>query len=212
MKIRLFIAIDFPKETKREIAGLIDKLGRQYPQIRWEKTEKIHLTLKFLGWTEVKLKIKNEKLKTRTKNSKLQEITRGIEKSVDGIKPFWFQLDNLGYFLSQSLIVWIGVNAQSELFEMVKNLENEMKKLGFPKEKHPFSPHITIGRARRVSPRKKWRKIAEEIKNFPTISFSKFQVKEVILMKSQLTPKCSIYSVVDRASLSLTAVVSSKEG
>jgi len=201
MKTRLFIAIDFPEKTKKEIAGLVNKFKSQCPQIRWEKTENIHLTLKFLGWTEIKLKMKNEKLKTQIKNSKIKEIVEGIEKTTIGIKPFWFQPEELGYFLSQNLIVWIGVETQKELFEMVKNLENEMKKLGFPKEKRAFFPHITIGRARRISPRKKWRKIAEEIKNFPTPSFSKFEVSEIILMKSQLTPRGSIYSVVDRALL-----------
>ncbi|MBL7150709.1 RNA 2',3'-cyclic phosphodiesterase [Candidatus Microgenomates bacterium] len=183
MKTRFFVAINFPEETKEEISGLIDKLRVEHPQIRWEKTENIHLTLKFLSWTEEK---------------KIKKILEGMKKSAFGIKPFGFKPEKLGYFLSQSLIVWIGVNAQEGLFQISRNLENEMKKLGFAKEKRVFSPHITIGRARKISPRKKWQSIAEEIKNFPTSSFSKFQVKEVILMKSQLTPKGSIYSVIDR--------------
>ncbi|MBL7159764.1 RNA 2',3'-cyclic phosphodiesterase [Candidatus Microgenomates bacterium] len=186
MKTRLFIAIDFPKKTKKEIANLVDKLKSQYPQIRWEKRENIHLTLKFLNWAEER---------------KVKKILEGIKRGAGGIKPFGFKLEKLGYFLSQSLIVWLGVEAQSELFQIVKNLEKEMKKLAFPKEKRVFSPHITIGWARRVSPRRKWLKIAEEIKNFPTPSFSKFQVKEIILMKSQLTQKGSIYSIVNRVFL-----------
>ena len=202
MKHRLFIAIDFPEKTKKEITGLINQLKSQYPQIRWEKTENIHLTLKFLGW--VKIKIKNQKSKSKMTDQKLkiEEIRKGIEKSIQGITPFWFQPDKLGCFLSQSLIIWLGVEVQSEFFQMVKNLEKEMKKLGFPKEKRVFSPHITLGRVRRIKLRKKWQKIAQEIKNFPTPSFSKFKVSEIILMKSQLTPKGSIYSVVDKASLS----------
>lgn len=181
MKTRLFIAIDFPKETKKEIAGLIDKLKRQYPKIRWEKEENLHLTLKFLGATDEK---------------KIKEVVEGIKKATLGIKPFWFQLEKLGFFLRQSLIVWLGAKSQEGLFKITQNLENEMARLGFPKERREFSPHITIGRAKRVFPRKKWQKVAQEIRNFPTPPFSKFKVKEITLMKSQLTPKGSIYSVV----------------
>lgn len=187
MKHRLFVAIDFPKETKEEIAGLTEKLRSEYPKIRWEKTENIHLTLKFLGYTEEK---------------KIRKIINGIEKSVSGIKSFWFQPERLGYFLRQSLIVWLGVKAQEGLFQISKNLEREMAELGFPKGKREFSPHITIGRAKRATPRKKWQIIAQEIRNFPTPDFTKFKVTEITLMKSQLTPKGSIYTVVDEILLS----------
>ena len=192
MKTRLFIAIDFPEKAKEEIAGLINELRDKYPQIRWEKKEKLHLTLKFLGGVEVKLK---------TQNSKLQEIIKGVKKAVQDVKPFWFQPSNLGYFLRQNLIVWLGVKAQEGLFQISKNLEREMAKLGFAKEKRGFSPHITIGRAKRVTPRKKWERIAQEVRNFPTPPFSKFKVRQIVLMKSKLTPRGSIYSVVDKALL-----------
>jgi len=183
---RLFLAIDFPKETKEELESLIGRLSLKYPQVRWEKRERIHLTLKFLGGVE---------------EERIREILEGIKKVTAGIKPFWLQPEKLGYFLRQSLIVWLGVKVQKGLTQIADNLENEMAKLGFSKEKRAFSPHITIGRAKRVAPRKKWQRIAQEIKNFPTPSFSKFKVKEIILMKSQLTPKGSIYSVVDKICL-----------
>jgi len=200
MKPRLFIAIDFPEKTKKEIAGLTRQLKSKYPYIRWEKEENLHLTLKFLGWVETKLKAQNSNVKTTTQNLKLQKIIKGMEKSVQGVRPFWFQPEKLGYFLGQSLIVWLGVKTEQRLFQTVKNLEKEMAKLGFRKERRVFSAHITIARAKRIVPRKKWQRIANEIRNFPTPIFSKFKVSEIVLMKSQLTPKGSIYTVVNKVS------------
>lgn len=186
MKLRLFIAVNFPKKTREEIGGLINELRVEYPQIRWEKTENLHLTLKFLGGVEER---------------KIDKVIKGIERAVEGIKPFWFEPGNLGYFLCQSLIVWLGAKTQEGLFKMVKNLESEMAKIGFPKEKREFLPHITLGRAKKLTSRKKWQRIAKEVRNYKTPSFSKFKVKEIVLMKSQLTPKGSIYSLVDKVEL-----------
>lgn len=69
--LRLFIAINFPSSVKKQIGHLFGELVKKYPEIRWEKQENFHLTLKFLGWT----------------GTKIQEISRGVERSVDGVKP-----------------------------------------------------------------------------------------------------------------------------
>ena len=183
--LRLFIAINFPSSVKKQIGHLVGELVKKYPEIRWEKEENFHLTLKFLGWSR----------------SKIEEIIQGMERSVEETKPFWFQPEKLGFFLRQNLIVWLGVKTQEGLLKIVKNLEDKMGQIGFPKETRPASFHITIGRAKRVSPREKWQRIALEISNFPKALFPKFKVKEIDLMKSRLTAHGSIYSIVKKIPL-----------
>jgi 2'-5' RNA ligase len=57
VKKRIFIAIDVSNEVKSEVADYINLLMREFPNLKvnWEKAEKLHLTLKFLGDTEKKL-------------------------------------------------------------------------------------------------------------------------------------------------------------
>jgi len=179
--IRVFVAIDFPKEVKSQFADLVDSLVKEGYPLVFEKEENFHLTLKFLGWCH---------------KNKLKEIEEAIKKAISGVKPFWFKPSKIGYFLKESLILWIGAEAQEGLNKLVSQLEEEFAKIGFPKEKREFSPHITLGRKRRATPSEKWRRIAEEAKNKFHPEFSSFRVKQIILMESTLTPQGSIYTPV----------------
>lgn len=176
--IRVFVAIDFPKETKQEFADLVDSLVEDGYPLVFEKEENFHLTLKFLGWV---------------KEKRIKEIEEAIKKAATGIKPFWFQPTKMGYFLKGSLILWLGASSQEGLRRLIENLEREMKKLGFEKEKREFTPHITLGRRRQATPPKHWRKVAEEIIQTPCPQFTKFEVSEIVLMESKLTPQGSTY-------------------
>jgi len=182
--LRLFIAIDFPPSVKRQIGHLIGKLAKNYPQVRWEREKNLHLTLKFLGWSR----------------SKIEEIIQGMERSVDGVKPFWLEPERLGFFLRQNMIIWLGLKSQEGLFKIVENLENEMAKLGFPRGNRPFSAHITLGRRKKTRPGIDCQKIAKEIADFKTSGIESVKAGEIVLMKSQLTPKGSIYSEIRKVS------------
>lgn len=187
MKKRLFIAIDFPPEVKKQIGQLINKLKKKYPEIRWEKEENLHLTLKFLGWVPFDF----------AQGEKLGEILKGMERAVVGIKPFWFKPTKIGYFLRESLIVWLGLESQEGLLKLVDNLEREMERIGFPREKRPFASHVTLGRKRHAHPVFQWHQIAQDLENFPTPQFdpaeSGMKVEKIVLMESHLSPAGSTY-------------------
>jgi len=53
MSKRLFIGINLPTATKRQLSTITRKLVVQYPQIKWEDKDKLHITLKFLGSTAI---------------------------------------------------------------------------------------------------------------------------------------------------------------
>ncbi len=184
--IRLFVAIDFPQRLKKQLADLVVSLKKEGYPLALEKEENFHLTLKFLGWCQEK---------------KLGEIEQAIKKVSQEISPFWFKPTTIGYFLKESLILWVGVEAHEELLKLVKHLEKEMAKIGFKKEKREFLPHLTLGRRRRAIPAAKWRKIAEEIREKYQSAFSGFKVEEIVLMRSTLTPHGSIYSLLNTFSL-----------
>ncbi len=47
--MRTFVAIELDDELKRPLAALQARLKPHCPALRWVDTEKIHLTLKFIG-------------------------------------------------------------------------------------------------------------------------------------------------------------------
>ncbi|MBI4999191.1 RNA 2',3'-cyclic phosphodiesterase [Candidatus Gottesmanbacteria bacterium] len=177
--IRVFVTIDFPKKVKSQFADLVDLLVEEGYPLTFEKEENFHLTLKFLGWCE---------------EEKTEEISGAIKKAFLGIAPFWFRPTKIGYFLKESLILWVGAETQGPLPKLVNQLENELVKTGFAKEKRAFSPHITLARKRRAYPMQKWRRMAEEIEAKFHPKFSGFQVKQIVLLESTLTPQGSIYT------------------
>lgn len=191
MKKRLFLAIDFPPHIKKQIGQALEELRKKYPEIRWEMEESLHITLKFLGWVETEMA--NSKWQIANGQSKLDKITAGMEKAVGGIKPFWLRPTKVGHFLRESLIVWLGIESQEGLFKLVENLEREMEKIGFPKERRPFAGHITLGRKRHVYPAVWWRQIASQLQRFQAPQFDKFRIDEVVLMESHLSSVGSTY-------------------
>jgi 2'-5' RNA ligase len=84
-----------------------------------------------------------------------------------------------------------------ELSQMQRRIEEELYKLGFPKEDRKFSPHLTIGRAK--SP-KNMEKLVELIEktDFKT---EEVTVTEVVVMKSQLHPLGAIYTPMKKINL-----------
>ena len=50
-KWRMFCAIDLPEEVKSRVTVHAKRLSEAFPQTRvsWERPEKLHLTLKFVG-------------------------------------------------------------------------------------------------------------------------------------------------------------------
>jgi len=184
--MRLFIAINFPQELKEKIGKTIEKIVSDFPQVSWTKKENTHLTLKFFGYV-------NE--------NQLEKIKEGISKSIEGVKPFSLTFTNLGFFDREQLIIWVGLSDCPELMKMVNNLEKEMKKLGFAKEKRIYSPHVTLGRGKKLS-----RETSQKIRNIisqETKNISlQFKVSEITLMESKLTSSGPKYFSLSQFALS----------
>lgn len=177
--IRLFVAIDFPKEVKQQFADLVDALVEEGYPLVFEKKENFHLTLKFLGWYREK---------------KIDEINKAIEKATVGVSPFWFKPTKIGYFLKESLILWVGIDKLDQLDQLAERLEENFAKIGFRKEKREFAFHITFGKKRRAHSTQKWRRMAEEIKGKYGQEFPGFKVQEIVLLESTLSREGSTYT------------------
>ena len=181
--LRTFICIELSSEMRHKLGELIVQLSRAAPEraVRWDRADKIHLTLKFLG------------------DTRLDDVARIEEALVNAtryIKKFSFTLDGLGCFpnLKQPRVVWVGVKDSAALIEMQNRIETHIVPLDFPKEDRAFSPHITLGRVRREASRAEAASVGEAVRARANQTFGIESVSRVILMKSDLQRGGSIYT------------------
>lgn len=182
-QIRSFIAIELPDEVKSGLARLRRELERdEHTFIKWVDTKAIHLTLKFLG---------------NIPSKQVTEITKAIEEAAQGISPFHLEIFELGAFpnLKQPRVLWVGIGGElDKLLGLQRNVDSALAPLGFAKEERSFAPHLTLARIReRASPieRKGFGELVTSA-NFE-IRYC-LDVKDISLMRSQLTPVGPIYT------------------
>ncbi len=180
--LRTFIAIDTPNEVKEKISEVQSQLKQTNAEVRWESKEKFHITIKFLGSISPDV---FERLKIE------------LEKVLKGCSPFELSYQELGCFPNREhpRVIWIGAkNEDGKLSNLQSQIENLCLQFGFPKEERAFHPHITMGRV-------KGRKHFSELRDFLqkiTVNPQSVTVSEILLMKSDLQPSGSVYSVLQR--------------
>jgi 2'-5' RNA ligase len=183
--MRTFIAVELPENIKNKIGELQAPLKRTDAFVSWVKPENIHITLKFLG---------------EVPEEKMNEVFSATEAALKETKRFKMNLKRMGAFpdFRRPRVIWVGTGkGGEELLSMANKIEEEMEKIGYPKENRKFSPHFTIGRVK--SP-KNIEKLMELVKStdFETEDIG---VNEVTVMKSQLHPAGAIYTSLKKIPL-----------
>jgi 2'-5' RNA ligase len=179
---RIFVAIDISDEARGKVSDYIETLRNEFRHLRvgWEKDEKLHLTLKFLGDID---------------DYQLEKLTNAVQKTNKKISNFKLQISETGVFPNErkGRILWLDLKDETgNLLKLNKQLEEECLKIGFPKEKRNFKPHLTIARLR--EPLKSKGLITKHLQNeFEPVEF---EVSEIVILESKLKPTGSIYSVV----------------
>jgi len=89
-------------------------------------------------------------------------------------------------------VIWVGLAAGGPALEAVaRDLETSLRQRGFERADHPFSAHLTLGRVR--DPREDWTgRLGSVVLPQPGPSF---RVDRISVVRSQLSPKGSTYTV-----------------
>lgn len=179
MKNRLFIALEIPEEILDEIILIRDEIYGKNENVRWEKKEKLHITLKFLGDVEL---IKNDIIV-----SQLKEI-------VTALRPIHCEFEKFGLFYKNNKpgILWGGLGKNIFVEKLVNEIENRMENIGFPNEKRSFKAHFTLLRI-------KGREDSEKLNKFAKHEFDPlgFKADIITLYKSELLPAGSVYTKIE---------------
>lgn len=180
--IRAFIAVDLPPDLRARLAEICDGLCAEMGQVpvRWVPPEKMHLTLKFLG--DVSL----------NNVSVLQDILSG--ETVDR-EPFVISLGGLGAFpkVRRPRVIWVGVEAPPELEALQRGIDKQTARVGYPPDRRPFSPHITVGRVSRNASPAEVRVIGDALNEANIGYLGVARVQAVHLYRSDLQSGGAVY-------------------
>ena len=185
MKKRIFIAIDISEQARRKVSGYLETLRNEFSNLRvgWEKAEKLHLTLKFLGDCD-------ERQLDNLENAVTNSAKNFFESEI--IAKFKIQISDTGVFPSKrnARVLWLGLKDEmGSLAKINRILETECEKAGFAKENRSFKPHLTIARLR--EPHKSMDLVEKHSENkFEPVGF---EVSEIVIYESKLQPTGSNY-------------------
>lgn len=177
--VRSFVAV----EIAPEVRAAIEKMTRRFAQlpssadngvgVRWTRPDQFHLTLKFLGDIPI---------------TECHHVIRAVESACCGVEPFDLLFEGLGAFPSAEAPRTLWVAAAEGVDEsrfLSKKIDDELVRLGYPREVRAFTPHLTVGRiSDRRNARQPWSDfIAQERETLFGVS----QVDAVVVYSSELS-------------------------
>jgi 2'-5' RNA ligase len=157
-------------------------------EVRWGKPEQLHLTLKFLG---------------DVAEGTLSDLAESLKCACAGTTAFQLGLKGIGCFpdIRNPRVIWVGVNGELEkLRRLQERIEAATKDCGDHAENHAFQPHLTIARVKAFG--RETRPIGEVIEKTKAPQLGRWQVQQIELMQSELTPQGSRYTALATFALS----------
>lgn len=175
--LRTFFGFKLPREVARTASSLRTLVEDPKNAVRWVKGENIHLTIRFLG---------------ATPKTALERIESAITGKLKNSASMTAYVKETGVFPAPSRprVLWMGLEGDiAALQELEKTIHEVVGPLGFPKEKRPFVPHVTIGRVRYPQ------KITPDVSKFMNADFDRIEcpLNELHLFESRPADKGVVY-------------------
>jgi 2'-5' RNA ligase len=184
--VRAFVAIELPSEIRAWCQASMERarrtLGPAAPAVRWVNPEGIHLTLKFLGSVQAAL---------------VPVLIERLQAALAGQPALSLAVGRMGVFPGAKAprVIWLATLGEVEaLGECQRRVEAATVPLGFPGEKRPFQPHLTLGRVRETATPEERAAIGGLPSGWPPGTSPPFRVTSASLMQSRLGPGGARYS------------------
>jgi 2'-5' RNA ligase len=188
-RIRLFVAINLPRDLKNTLAIVQRDLQSTTNKatIRTIDSEQLHITLKFLGYVEP---------------ASRPAIEKAIAQASAGFERFHLKAERAGCFPGprSPRVIWVGIEGDlSPLLALQKRLDAATTPWVEP-EQREFKPHLTLARVKDPK-RADLKSIAQFLDNHQVSKFGEWQVPTVDLMQSVLSRTGPTYACLYSAPL-----------
>ena len=176
--IRTFVAAEVPESVKETVWDAVEPLRRIHRNgLRWTSLSSWHLTLKFLG---------------DITPAEVQRAAEAVQVVAERALPLRLTVDRWGAFPSPARprVLWVAVTEGADgLAGAATDLDACLAAAGFPREKKPFHPHVTLARVKDpAAGAKAYKSLVER----PLESLS-FVVDELVVFRSILDPNGAQY-------------------
>lgn len=177
--MRLFVALEIPLAVRLNLAALLVSMRAITKEPRWVRAENLHVTLKFLG---------------EVAEGKVHAVRAALGE-IRSDKAVSLEFRGLGFFPNEKhpRVFWVGIEASPNLKTLAGNIEGGVEKLGTPREKREFSPHLTLARFERPRLPEELRKL---IADNQRRAFGSLRTNEFHLIQSKLKPAGAEYTTV----------------
>jgi 2'-5' RNA ligase len=179
--MRLFFALDPDPACRDAIVAAREEARRHAPNAKWVAAERLHLTLVFVG------ELADERV------AKLAEAGTTVAARHE---PLQLTLGRGGTFGRPPQVLWLGVDGGPALAALQADLARAVQGLGVVLEERPYSPHLTLARARAAGGEPRFGEAARSLN-----AASSFVARELVLYRSDPTASRSAYSALARARL-----------
>jgi RNA 2',3'-cyclic 3'-phosphodiesterase len=183
MKKRLFLAIPLSASLLQKLSAVKDRYGLD-GEVRWTTKQNLHITVCFFGDIEEKdIPVMGEKIK-------------GIVAGTPGFSLYFERILFAPPFRTPNMI-WADFKPGKEYAELVKKIYAAAKEFMPPENiresyRDPM-PHITLARFHNPA-------VTYQLK-LETLESEEMRAETCELIESELTPKGSVYTVIEKYAL-----------
>ncbi|HJM69799.1 MAG TPA: RNA 2',3'-cyclic phosphodiesterase [Candidatus Marinimicrobia bacterium] len=179
--IRTFISVPAPAEVNLARDSLKDKIISNGAKINWIRKDNHHFTLKFIG---------------DMPEDDADRVSDAISRIIQSTTSIDLEIAGTGCFPKKERprILWMGVQGDLKpLQSLVKDINEALDPLGYPKEEKKYIPHLTIARIRYPQ------KTTPDVSLFLDTQFEPipFSINKIHFMRSELFFKGSVYTILD---------------
>lgn len=177
--MRLFLAVELDARAREAVATAIDRArdaaGDAAAALRWSVPDNLHLTLHFIGAFDA---------------VRLPVLTDALGDTV-AVPPFEVSLGHLGVFPPRGPLrtLWIAVDdGRAPLAALHAALGARLVRAGVTLEARPFTPHLTLARARDRE-RRRLSGLARQLSGLEVLAGTpaRWRVDRVTLINSDLS-------------------------
>jgi RNA 2',3'-cyclic 3'-phosphodiesterase len=180
--IRCFLAVKIPGfKPLRQVLAELAQMGRALKSV---DADNLHVTLKFLGNTDINL---------------IPEIHSLVEQAARSRNPCVVKVEGLGVFphVQRPNVVWAGLEGAETLAAIAAELETGLERYGFARESRPFVPHLTLARVKARPPESLRALLSHNGKTH----FGSATIDQIELIRSEPGPEGPKYTVLASATL-----------
>ncbi len=167
--MRFFIAIEIPKESRVELEAVQQQLKKLIPQARLTDSDKLHLTIAFVGEQPEQL---------------IEKLIDILKKAVEGIPKFEVTPAYIDGFpkLHYAHTLWAGVKGDIDKLLLVRErVKDGLTSLHLEVDERRYTPHIALAKLTNFHLTASQEIALEQIM---AVNFSPIQVNSIKLFQS----------------------------